>query len=45
MGQLGEQIVVKGTVREVNGDTAIVDSEAEQSGHRIIRNAVAEVLA
>ena len=43
MGQLGEQIVVKGTVREVNGDTAIVDSEAEQAGHRIIRNAVAEV--
>jgi acyl dehydratase len=44
MGTIGEEIVVKGTVREVSGDTAIVDSEAEQAGRRIIRNAVAEVL-
>jgi acyl dehydratase len=44
MGRIGEEIVVKGTVREVSGDTAIVDSEAEQAGRRIIRNAVAEVL-
>jgi acyl dehydratase len=43
MGRLGEEIVVRGTVRELNGDTAIVDSEAEQSGHRIIRNAVGEI--
>jgi hypothetical protein len=45
MGQLGEEIVVSGTVRELDGDTATVDSEAEQSGHRIIRNAVAQVSA
>jgi hypothetical protein len=29
----------------VDGDVAIVDSEAEQGGKRIIRNGVAEVLA
>jgi acyl dehydratase len=43
MGRIGEEIVVSGSVREVDGEIAIVDSEAEQSGHRIIRNAVAEV--
>jgi acyl dehydratase len=43
MGRIGEEIVVKGAVREVNGDTAIVESEAEQAGQRIIRNATAEV--
>ena len=43
MGGLGEEITVTGTVREVDGDTAIVDSEAEQDGQRIIRNAVARV--
>ena len=43
MGKIGEEIVVSGTVREVDGDSAIVESEATQSGHRIIRNAVAEV--
>jgi acyl dehydratase len=43
MGRLGEPISVTGTVREVDGDTAIVDAQAEQSGHRIIRNAVAEL--
>jgi acyl dehydratase len=45
LGRIGEEIVVKGTVREVDGDTAIVDSEAEQSGDRIIRNAEAEIVA
>ena len=44
MGQLGEEIVVRGAVREVNGDVATVDSEAEQAGQRIIRNAVAEIV-
>jgi acyl dehydratase len=44
MGSIGEEIVVRGTVREVDGDTAIVDSEAEQSGRRIIRNAEAEIV-
>jgi acyl dehydratase len=43
MGRLGEEITVSGTVREVEGGTAIVDSEAEQGGQRIIRNAVAVV--
>jgi acyl dehydratase len=43
MGRLGEEIVVAGTIREVDGDTAIVDSEAKQAGQRIIRNAVAEI--
>ncbi len=45
MGQLGEEIVVTGTVREVAGDTATIDSEAQQADKRIIRNAVAEVVA
>jgi acyl dehydratase len=43
MGRLGEEIVVTGTVREVAGGVATVDSEAVQSGQRIIRNAVGEV--
>jgi acyl dehydratase len=43
MGRMGEPISVTGTVREVRGNTAIVDAQAEQSGHRIIRNAVAEL--
>jgi acyl dehydratase len=43
MGRLGEPIAVTGTVREVEGNIAIVDSQAEQGGQRIIRNGVAEV--
>ncbi len=43
MGQLGEEIVVSGTVRERSGETLIVDSEAMQAGKRIIRNAEAEL--
>jgi acyl dehydratase len=43
MGRMGEEIVVSGTVREVDGGVAIVDSQAEQSGHRLIRNAVGEI--
>ena len=43
MGRMGEEIVVKGTVREADDGTAIVDSEAEQSGQRIIRRGVAEL--
>jgi hypothetical protein len=45
MGVLGEPITVTGTVDEVNGHTAIVHSEAEQAGNKIIRNAEAEVQA
>ena len=43
MGRMGEEILVSGTVREVTDGVAIVDSQAEQSGQRIIRNAVAEL--
>jgi len=43
MGRMGEEIVVSGTVRAVEDGIAIVDSQAEQSGHRIIRNAVGEI--
>ena len=43
MGRMEEPIVIDGTVREVADGTAVVDSQAEQSGHRIIRNAVAEI--
>jgi acyl dehydratase len=43
MGVMGDEIVISGTVREVAEGVAIVDSQAEQSGHRIIRNAVAEI--
>ena len=43
IGQIGEEIVVTGIVREVEGDIATIDSEVVQAGKRIIRNAVAEV--
>ena len=43
MGRMGEEIVVSGHVREVNDGVAIVESQAEQSGSRLIRNGVAEL--
>ena len=43
MGRMGEEIVVTGTVREVGDGIAVVDSQAEQAGSRLIRNAVAEI--
>jgi acyl dehydratase len=43
MGRMGEEIVVTGTVREAGGDSVTVESEAEQSGQRIIRRGVAEL--
>ena len=43
MGRLEQEIVVRGTVRELRDGVAIVDSEAEQSGQRLIRRAVAEL--
>jgi acyl dehydratase len=43
MGVLEQEITVEGTVREVDGQLAIVDSEARQGGKRIIRNGVAEI--
>jgi acyl dehydratase len=43
MGVMGEELVVSGTVRSADEGVAVVDSQAEQSGRRIIRNAVAEI--
>jgi acyl dehydratase len=43
MGRLGEEIVVSGTAEAAEDGAVIVHSEAEQSGRRIIRSAVAEV--
>src|SRR5947199_3315455 len=43
IGRLGEEIVVSGTVREVDGDVALVDSEAVQGGQRLIRRGEAEL--
>jgi acyl dehydratase len=43
MGVPEQEVVVSGTVREVNGDRVIVDTVAEQNGQQIIRNAEAEL--
>lgn len=43
MGMPEKEIVVRGTVREASGDVALVDTEAEQEGNRIVRNAEAEL--
>jgi acyl dehydratase len=43
MGVPEQEVVVTGTVREVAGDRALVDTLAEQAGKRIIRNAQAEL--
>jgi acyl dehydratase len=43
MGQIGEEIVVRGEVSEVADGVAIIESEAEQAGNRIIRKAVAQL--
>ena len=43
MGVPEEEIVVTGTVRERDGDTIIVDTEAFQAGNGIVRNAEAEI--
>jgi acyl dehydratase len=45
MGRMGEEMVITGTVREAGDGKVIVDSEAEQSGQRIIRRGVAELSA
>jgi acyl dehydratase len=44
LGMLEQEITVTGTVREVADGVAIVDSEAEQAGKRIIRNGQAEIV-
>jgi acyl dehydratase len=43
LGRLDEEVVIEGTVREVNGAVAIVDAEARQGDTRLIRNAMAEL--
>ncbi|MGI8572449.1 MAG: MaoC/PaaZ C-terminal domain-containing protein [Solirubrobacteraceae bacterium] len=43
MGRMGEEIVVSGAVEAGDDGAVVVRSEAEQSGQRIIRNAVAEL--
>jgi acyl dehydratase len=43
MGMLEQEIVVRGTVRTVQDGQAVVVSEAEQDGKRIIRNGEAEI--
>jgi acyl dehydratase len=45
IGQLGQEIVVSGTVQEVQDGLTLVQSEAEQAGQRIIRNGQAEIAA
>jgi acyl dehydratase len=45
IGQLGQEVVVSGTVTEVNDGVAVVESQAEQAGQRIIRNGRAEIAA
>ena len=45
MGLPEQEIVVTGTVREVNDNIAVIDTVAEQSGNQIIRNAEAELEA
>ncbi len=43
MGLPEQEIVVTGSVKEVEGDRVTVDLEAAQGGNRIIRNAQAEL--
>ena len=45
IGQLGQEVVVSGSVTEVADGVATVESEAEQAGQRIIRNGEAEISA
>jgi acyl dehydratase len=43
MGMLEQEVTVHGTVRSIENGRALVDSEAEQDGKRIIRNGEAEI--
>lgn len=43
MGVPEEEIVVTGTVRDVAGNSVVIDTEAEQAGTKIIRNAEAVI--
>jgi hypothetical protein len=44
MGVPEQEVVVTGTVREVNDGVALVDTEAAQGENKIIRNAEAEIV-
>ncbi|HEV7161615.1 MAG TPA: MaoC/PaaZ C-terminal domain-containing protein [Solirubrobacteraceae bacterium] len=43
MGAPEQEVIVSGTVREVSGGRALIDTVAEQNGKQIIRNAEAEL--
>ena len=43
MGTMEQELVVSGTVRDVDGERATVSSEATQNGKRIIRNGEATI--
>jgi acyl dehydratase len=43
MGMLEQEVTVHGTIRSIEDGRALVDSEAEQGGKRIIRNGEAEI--
>jgi acyl dehydratase len=43
LGMLEQEVTVHGTVRSTENGRALVDSEAEQGGKRIIRNGEAEL--
>jgi acyl dehydratase len=43
MGMPEQEVVVSGTVREVDGARVLIDTVAEQGGSQIIRNAEAEL--
>ena len=43
MGMPEEEIVVTGTVKEADGGRVVIDTAAEQSGNKIIKNAEAEL--
>ena len=45
VGRMEEKITITGAVREVSDGVVLVNSNAEQAGNRIIRNAEAEVAA
>jgi acyl dehydratase len=44
MGAIEEKITISGTVSEVEDGVALVSSDAEQAGSRIIRRATAELI-
>ncbi len=43
MGLPEQEVVVRGTVREVDDGRAVVETVAEQGGNQIVRNAEAEL--